>query len=76
MCRVRNPFEWSCPRYRTGMVWTSHIDFEYGDLSSVFGYILSIRWLLSFLKSLSLLCSLLVVVCIYLIMSYLSIVLS
>jgi hypothetical protein len=24
------------------MVWTSHVDFEYGDLSSTFGYALSV----------------------------------
>jgi hypothetical protein len=44
------------------MVWTSHIDFEYGDLSSILGYVLSIRWLLSFLELLSLLYSLLLLV--------------
>jgi hypothetical protein len=24
------------------MVWTSHVDSEYGDLSSTFGYVLSV----------------------------------
>jgi hypothetical protein len=37
------------------MVWTSHVDSEYGDLSSVLGYALSVRWLLSFLELLLLL---------------------
>jgi hypothetical protein len=54
------------------MMWTSHIDSEHGDLSFVVGYVLPIRWLLSFLEVLSLL-YLLLLLCIYLIITYLSI---
>jgi hypothetical protein len=29
------------------MVWTSHVDFEYGDLSSIFGYVLSVQMIIA-----------------------------
>jgi hypothetical protein len=56
-------------------VWTSHIDSEYGDLSLSLAMYYLFSGLLSFLELLSFLHSLLLL-CIYLIMAYLSIVLT
>jgi hypothetical protein len=76
LCRVRNSFEWSCPRYRTdyGVDLTRRFWVLWLELLSL-AMSLLIRWLLSFPELLSLI-YLLPLLCIYLIMTYLSITFS
>jgi hypothetical protein len=76
LCRARNPFEWPCPRYRTGygVDLTRRFWVWWLELLSL-AMSLLIIWLLLFLELLSLI-YLLPLLCIYLIMAYLSIAFS